>query len=79
MIPVGSHPREHFQGNMEAEELQWLNSVEQVCTSLYRPRKITPGILPLLLFYQKEADNVEGVQREQHKMIKGQKGKGLSM
>lgn len=50
-----------------------MNGVEQVGNTifLYRPGKITPGILPLLPFYQKEADNVEGVLGEQHKMIKG--------
>ena len=56
-----------------------MNGVEQVGNTifLYKPGKITPGILPLLPFYQKEADNVEGVQREQHKMIKGLEEEGL--
>lgn len=56
-----------------------MSSVEQVGNTIFlnKPRKITPGILPLLPFYQKEADNMEGVQREQHKMIKGLEGQGL--
>lgn len=72
----GSNSHGHFQGNIAAEEPQCLNGVEQVGNTifLYKPGKITPGILPLLPFYQKEADNVEGVLREQHKMIKGLEG-----
>lgn len=64
---------------MAAEEQQWLNDVEQVSNTifLYKPGKLTPGILPLLPFYQNEADNVEWVQREQHKIIKGLEGEGL--
>lgn len=73
---LGSNSHWHFQGNMAAEEPQWLRVVEQVGNTilLYKPGKITPGILPLLPFYQKEADNVERVLREQHKMIKGLEG-----
>lgn len=40
----------------------------------YKHGKITPGSLPLLPFYQKEADNMEGVRREQQKMIEGMEG-----
>lgn len=76
MAIVGSKSHMHFQENVEAKAPQWLNDAEQVGNTIfpYKQGKITPGSLPLLSFYQKEADNMEGVQREQQKMIEGLEG-----